>query len=60
MDKVKLQSLTKYAQDLKNKLESPIPPKHASHPDTYKQFLKHELSAVTAKLEKAKLDAAGK
>jgi hypothetical protein len=56
MTKAKLESLTKYLVDLKNKLTSPIPAKHVNSPETYKAFLKHEIEMVEAKLEAAKLE----
>lgn len=57
MTKEKLASLNKYAQDLKNKLSSPVPAKHKNRPQSYKNFLTHELSLVNSKLEAAKLEA---
>lgn len=61
MTKEKKESLTKYAQELKNKLTSPVPTKHVNNPHTYKQFLTRELEIVTVALNKEKLEAvAGK
>lgn len=56
MTKAKLESLTKYLVDLKNKLTSPIPAKHADSPQTYKAFLRNEIRMVEAKLDEAKLE----
>lgn len=54
MTKEKMNSLIKYAQDLKNRLQSPVPPKHEGHPESYKAFLTNELVSVERSLEKAK------
>lgn len=58
MTKEKLASLNKYAQELKNKLTSPVPSKHKNREQSYKNFLTHELAMVNSKLEAAKLEAA--
>jgi len=48
----KLNSLLKYAEDTKNRLESEaIPAKHASHPEAYKAYLRRELEVVTRKID---------
>jgi hypothetical protein len=52
MSKEKLQSLTKYANDVKSKLSSALlPEKHKSRPVQYRQFLERELTTVNAKIE---------
>ena len=58
MTKEKLISLNKYAQELKNKLTSAVPAKHKNRPQSYKNFLTHELKMVNSKIEEAKLEAA--
>ena len=58
MNKEKLISLTKYADDLKNRLSNPVPKKHESHPASYKLFLTRELETVSAKITAAKMDGA--
>ena len=60
MTKEKLVSLQKYANDLKNRLSSPVPASHAEHPATFKAFLNNELRLVIAKLEEAKLTGEAK
>ena len=57
MDKSKLNSLVKYAESLRNKLESTTPAKHLGRVGAYKQYLLRELEAVTKKIEAAKLMA---
>lgn len=56
MNNEKFISLTKYLDSLVNRLEAPIPEKHKTHPEAYKQFLKGEISMVKVKLELAKLE----
>lgn len=62
MTKEKLVSLTKYKNELTEKLRSgEVPIKHVDHPNSYINFLKNELKIVTAKLEEAALEGkAGK
>lgn len=57
MTKEKLIKLTKYMNDLSDKLNASIPDKHKDSPNTYKNFLKHEINLVKSKLEAAKLEA---
>ncbi len=61
LTKDKLNSLTKYASNLKDSLakvnQGEVPAKHVGHPATYKTFLQNELATVTSTLEAAK-DAA--
>lgn len=52
MTKEKRQSLTKYRNELADKLKEPSPDKHKDHPDTYKRFLENELAAVQSTLDK--------
>jgi len=56
MNKDKLLKLEKYLSQMQDKLNSPIPPKHANHPESYKQFLRNEISTVKTKIESAKLE----
>lgn len=51
----KLQSLTKYQTEIKDKMSSEVPSKHKNHPQTYKVFLTKELRDVNLKLEAIKL-----
>lgn len=60
MNKEKLISLNKYLQELANRLASPVTKKHDRHPETYKQFLKNEISSVQKKLDDAKLESGDK
>jgi hypothetical protein len=60
MSKEKLQKAVKYAEDLKNKLSSPVSEKHSHSPATYKQFLERELKSVTNKIDSLKLTATDK
>ena len=55
MTKEKQASLSKYVQELKNRMSSPIPAKHAGHPATFKAFLEKEIAMTQAKLDEAKL-----
>ena len=54
MTKEKLQSLTKYASQMKERLNSAVPPKHAHRPEAYKAWLTKELTMTNAKLDAAK------
>jgi hypothetical protein len=55
MTKEKFASLTKYANDTKNKLQDKnLPGKHLNRETSYRQFLSRELAMVNAKLEEAK------
>ncbi len=57
MTKEKQASLTKYKNQLADKLASSVVPvKHEGHVNEYKQFLRHELNAVTKQLDAAKLE----
>lgn len=56
----KATALTKYASELKNKLESPVPSKHVARPEAYKQFLQRELETVSKKLDSMKLEGVKK
>jgi len=57
MNKDKLNSLVKYASQLKDKLEAPTPSKHLHRPEAYKRFLKHEIAIAERKIESLKLVA---
>jgi len=55
MSKESLIKAQKYADDIKNRLQSSTPEKHRDSPQTYKLFLTRELEAVTRKIESLKL-----
>lgn len=57
MSKEKVISLTKYANDLKSRLSSPVPDKHKNRQSSYTNYLKNELDSVNAKLDALKLVA---
>lgn len=54
MTSEKLQSLTKYSQQLRDRLNSPVPAKWVHSPDSYKAFLTRELRLTNTKLDAAK------
>lgn len=56
----KLAKLNKYVADLKSKLADPTPAKHASHPQTYKQFLTREIEMHQKKIDDLKLSEPAK
>ena len=56
MNKEKQTKLTRYLNDMTNKLTSAIPAKHKKNPTTYKQFLEREIAAVKTTLDNAKLE----
>ena len=58
MSKEKLISLTKYADDLKSKLQAGPTKKHVNHPASYKLFLERELDSVSKKIETLKMEGA--
>lgn len=60
MTKDKLVNLTKYQATLKDRLLAPLPPKHAGHEASYRQFLTRELEIVTKQLDAAKLEGSVK
>jgi hypothetical protein len=52
MSKEKLIKLTKYANDVKNKLsDGTLSEKQKNRPKQYKAFLERELAAATAKID---------
>ncbi len=55
MTKDKKISLQKYVLDLTNKLSAPTPAKHKDHPETYKNFLRREISIVSKQLEEERM-----
>jgi len=58
MSKEKIQSLTKYANDLKSKLSATtLPEKQKNRPAQYRQFLERELATTTAKIDSLKISA---
>ncbi len=59
MSKEKIQSLTKYVNDLKSKLSDKIlPEKQKNRPAQYKQFLEREIAGASATLDALKMTAA--
>lgn len=56
MTKEKIQSLNKYAEQLKSRLTDPLPIKHSNRLEAYRQHLKRELDDVSKKLAEAKLE----
>lgn len=60
MTKEKIVSLTKYLNEMKNKLDSSIPEKWAHSPESYKNFLQREVRLTAKKLDDAKLTADSK
>jgi hypothetical protein len=57
MTKEKYASLTKYVNDLKNKLTSELPAKHKNRKQQYHNFLNKEIAFTTSQLQQAALDA---
>lgn len=56
MSKEKIQSLTKYQTELKNKSESKdVPVKHKENEKTYRAFLANELRMVNSKIDSLKV-----
>lgn len=47
----KLKRLEVYEKHLKERLSSPIPPKHAHRADTFTDYLNKELAATQRKIE---------
>lgn len=60
MSKEAIQRLTKYQADIKSKLDSEVPSKHAHRVDSYKAFLNKELKMVTKKIDDLKMSAGDK
>lgn len=60
MNSTKIQSLTKYAQLLKERLTSATPEKWAHSPDSHRAYLERELRLTMVKLNDAKLAGDGK
>lgn len=60
MTKEKIQSITKYVSDIKNRLSSPTPGKWAHAPEAYKTYLERELRLSNKKLDDAKMGTDGK
>lgn len=56
MTKEKLVNLTNYMNDMIDRLKGNTPEKHKDHPEQYKNFLKHEIELVKAKLDDARLE----
>jgi hypothetical protein len=58
MSKEKIQSLTKYVNDLKAKQSSPLSEKQKNRPAQYKQFLEREIASTQAKIDAMKMSGA--
>ena len=58
MTKEKMNSLMKHVSNLKDKLNGPVPPKHAHRPTQYHNFLRNDIATTEATIEKAKLEGA--
>lgn len=52
--------LTKYLNSLEDRLSSPVTSKWEHSPDTYRQFLKREISDLKKQLDAAKLEGVKK
>lgn len=52
MNKEKVKSLTKYLEDLKNRLNSDIPEKHKNRPEQFKAFLQREIKLTQITITK--------
>lgn len=60
MTKEKMIKLEKYLLTLQQRLDSSVPQKHTNHPETYKRFLRNEISLVKGTIERAKLEGTNK
>lgn len=60
MNKEKMIKLTKYLNSLEDRLSSPVTSKWEHSPDTYRQFLKREISDLKKQLDAAKLEGVKK
>jgi hypothetical protein len=52
MNNDKKVSLTKYVEQLKQRINSPVPAKHAHRPQVYMDMLRLDLKKTLAKMEK--------
>lgn len=50
----------KYADTIKARLDAPVPTKHASSEDTYREFLNRELKSAQRKIDSLKLEGTAK
>ncbi len=50
----KVQKLTKYAEHIKQRLNSAVPERHTHRPQVFKDMLKLDLKKTIAKIEKLK------
>lgn len=55
MNKEALTKLEKYLAHIKERLDSPVPPKHVHRPESLRFFLEKELAMTTKKIEDLKL-----
>lgn len=53
--KQRIESLSKYISDLKNKLDSPIPEKHKERASSYYDYLESEIRKASTALESLRL-----
>ena len=54
----KLMTLSRYLDDLKNKIsETNVPDKHKHSPHTYREFLQREINRTTKKVDDLKMNA---
>lgn len=51
----KILSLEKYVEDMKTRLASPVPAKHAHRPEIFRAWLAREIKMHTTKIEDLKL-----
>jgi hypothetical protein len=51
MSKEKVLALKVYAESLKTRLARPVPPRHAHHPNEFRQVLEIDLKKTLAKIE---------
>ena len=56
MSKEKLMSLTKYSNDLKNRLSGTVPEKHKNRVRQYHEYINHELKIVNTKIDFLKMN----
>jgi hypothetical protein len=55
MNNKKILSLTKYAEQMKDRLSSPVPNKWKHAPEAYRNFLSRELKLTLSKIDDLKL-----
>lgn len=55
MSKEKIESLTRYVNDMKNRLTGAVPEKRKGHEESYYKFLNLEITKANRTLDKLKL-----